>query len=386
MCGSAPKAPDPVKTANAQAAMNSQAAIEGAKLSAIDQYGPFGSTIYQRRPDGTPISQTVNLSPDMQSWLDAQFGASTKLQNATSQQLGFLPTDRFALPNDVSADSYARGAFGDQILDPSRFTDTGDIAKASYESAKAMYQPDMDEQRKQTEISLANRGINPGDEIWEREMGRLDRQQNMANEQASRSATLDAGNEQTRRQNAAIGALNFGQNTYQTTLGNRLLERTQPFNEASALMGGTPQFQSPSFMNTGQVNVAAPDYQSAVNTKYQADMANYNNRMSGIAGLVGTGIKAAGMFSDENMKENRSTADGEAILAAFRGMPVDDYAYKDEARAAFDLPEERTGPMAQDWAEAFGGDGQTIDIGDYLGNMMAAIKALDARTASLGGA
>ena len=66
---------------------------------------------------------------------------------------------------------------------------------------------------------------------------------------------------------------------------------------------------------------------------------------------------------------------------AFRGMPVDDYRYRKEAQDEFNLPEHRTGTMAQDWAEEFGGDGHTIDMGDAIGKLMAAVKALDKRTA-----
>jgi hypothetical protein len=390
MCGGAeaPEAPDPYATAEAQYLYEVKAAKEAAKLNAIDQFGPMGSTTYQRGADGTPTSQTVNLSPQVKAWLDSQFGSATKLQDATSKQLDYLPQDKYALPGGKSADQYAREAFGDEMLDPSRMSDTSEIARASYDSQKAMFAPDIDAARKQTEIRLAERGISPGDEIWRDEMDRIDRQANAAYEGASRSATLDAGNEQTRRVNAATQARNYGSNSYQTDVSNELLERNQPFAEAGALMGTTPQFQTPSFMNTGQQDVKAPDYQGAVNANYNARMGQYNanqtqkqNMMGSIAGLAGSAIQ---MFSDEDLKEDREAADGEAILAAFRGMPVDDYRYKEGAREAFDLPEKRTGTMAQDYAEEFGGDGHMIDVGDAVGKLMAAVKALDARTSSAG--
>jgi hypothetical protein len=385
MCGGsdAPEPPDPWETAAAQAKFSKEAAIESAKISAVDQYGPFGSTVYQRNPDGTPSSQTVNLSPQMQAWLDSQFGASTKLQNTTSRQLDFLPQDKFQLPGDVSADGYARGAFGDELLDPSSFSDTRGIAQASYDQAKSLFQPDIEQRRKQTEAMLTRRGINPGDEIWQDEVAAIDRNENNLTSQASRQATLDAGNEQSRRVNTATQALNYGNNAYQTNLGNQMLERQQPFQEASALMGNTPQFGTPAFMNTAQTNVAAPDFAGARELQYKGQMANWEAdqaKWGSIAGLFGSGAKAASMMSDENLKEDRSTADGEAILSAFREMPVDDYRYKDEARAQFDLPERRTGPMAQDYAEQFDGDGETIDLGDMLGKLLAGVKALDART------
>lgn len=386
MCGGsdAPAPPDPWETAKAQAQFSEEAAKAQARINAVDQYGPMGSTTYQRNPDGTPASQTVSLSPQMQQWLDAQFGASTKLQNATSNQLNFLPQDKFQLPGDISAKQFTTDAYGADLVDPSKWSNVSDVARASYDQAKSMFEPDLAEARNQMEVTLAQRGIKPGDEIYNREMDRLDRNSSNAYTQAGRQATLDAGAEQSRRAGLATQANTFGQNQYQTELGNRLLERSQPFQEASALMGNTPQFGQPSFMQTGQANVSAPDYIGASNTAYQGQLANWQaeqNKWSSIAGLAGTAGKAVMMMSDEDLKEDRHASDGEQVLAAFRAMPVDDYRYKDDAQAEYGLPERRTGPMAQDWAQLFEGDGETIDVGDYLGKLASAVKALEARTA-----
>lgn len=379
MCGSSPKPPDPWETAESQYHWNTQAAQDALRMSAIDQYGPFGSTTYSRNAEGLPTSQTVNLSPEVEQWLQSQFGASTALQNAAQTQLGYLPQDRFQLPDSPSAQGYAEEAFGTSMFDPSSF-DTSGIAQTSYDQAKSMFQPDIDAAKKQTEIRLAQRGISPGDEIWNDEMDRLDRNANNAYAGASRQATLDAGNEQTRRVNSALAGLNYGSNTYQTNLSNQLLERNQPYAEAAALMGTTPQFQTPSFMNTPQAQVGAPDYSGLTQANYQAKQQQSNNLWNTI-GSIGSAA-APFIFSDEEMKEDRMPADGEAILMSFRDMPVDDYAYRDEAQLQFGVPEQRTGTMAQDYAEHFGGDGKTIDMGDAIGKLMAAVKALDQRTRS----
>lgn len=387
MCGSSPKPPDPYKTADAQYQYNVKAAQDAMRMSAIDQFGPFGSTTYTRDDKGLPTSQTVNLSPEVEQWLQSQFGASTALQNAAQTQLGYLPQDRFELPDSPTARGYSEEAFGAAMFDPANF-DTSGIASTSYEQAKSLFQPDIDAAKKQAEIRLKQRGINPGDEIYNDEMDRLDRNAANAYSGAARQATLDAGNEQTRRVNAALSGLNYGSNTYQTNLSNELLERNQPYAEAAALLGTTPQFQTPSFMNTPQANVGAPDYQGQVNANYQAKLKQNEglwNTLGGIgsafAGSQAGSAALVGLFSDENMKEDRMPADGEAILLSFRDMPVDDWNYTDEARMDYGVPGGRmTGPMAQDWAEEFGGDGKTINTVDALGKLMAAMKALDART------
>jgi hypothetical protein len=390
MCGSStPPPPDPYKTAAAQYQYNSQAARDAAELAAVDQSGPFGSTTFKRREDGTPYEQTVTLSPQVQQWLDSQFGSSTKLQDATSRQLDYLPTDRFQLPGDIDATGYARDAFGNAVLDTANF-DPGKIAAASYEQAKSQFQPDIDAARKQKGIELAQRGINPGDEIYNDEMDRIDRQANQAYSGAARQAQLDAGNEQSRAMNNAIAARNYGNTTYQTNLSNQLLERNQPFSEAAALMGTTPNFQTPSFMNTQGVNIAAPDYQGQVANNYaqQVSAANSQNNALGsilgsVAGPLAKGAAGA-IFSDERLKENISPTDdedGERVLMLIQGMPISDWQYSDEAREGLGLPGGRhTGPMAQDFAEAFGGDGSTINLGDAVARLMQAVKALDKRT------
>jgi hypothetical protein len=114
------------------------------------------------------------------------------------------------------------------------------------------------------------------------------------------------------------------------------------------------------------------------------DSEDNSSMWGGVAKLGGAAIGALAAFSDKNMKTDRTPADGKNILLAFRDMPVDDYRYKDEARAEFNLPEHRTGTMAQDYAEHFGGDGHTIDMADAVGKLMAAVKELDIRTAKQG--
>lgn len=195
---------DPVATANAQYQYNKQAAIDSAKYNAVDQYGPFGSTTYQRRDDGTPISQTINLSPQTQQWLDSQFGTSTALQNATQKQLGYLPTDKFALPTDKTGTDYATEAFGADLMN--RMPSSGNIAQTSYDQAMAMQQQDLEAARKAKGIELVNRGIPVGSEIYNNEMTRLDTNEANARNSASRQAQLDAGNEETRQINAALAA------------------------------------------------------------------------------------------------------------------------------------------------------------------------------------
>lgn len=339
--------------------------------------------------------------------LDSQFGAGTALQEAAKKQLGYLPQDKFQLPASPGAKDIAARDFGTGALDYSGFADplkgelfkatnvdlgatpgTQDIANTFYDQAKSRFQPDLDAARKAKSVELAQRGINPGDQIYNDEMNRLDRSEGNTLSDASRQAELAAGQEQSRqfgqnlstaqyggqeqgRQQAAdlsnrtfLGsqenqqynrlaqALGYGSGQYQTDLSNQLLERNQPFAEAAALMGSTPNFQTPSFQGVTPTNVASPDYTGVVNNNYAVSSANAraadaanassNSSLLGSVGQIGAAA-APFVFSDEEMKTDRHSADGESVLAAFRDMPVDNFKYKSDARAEFDLPERRTG-------------------------------------------
>jgi hypothetical protein len=87
------------------------------------------------------------------------------------------------------------------------------------------------------------------------------------------------------------------------------------------------------------------------------------------------------VVSDSTRKEGFADVDGEAVLAALRDVPVTTWRYRDEDDRAV----RHIGPMAQDWHRAFGlnGDERTINMSDFDGVNLAAVRALEARTAQL---
>ncbi len=403
----APSPPDPRETAEAQYEYNTKAARDQASLNALDLFSPYGTTTFQRNADGTPTSQRIELSPEVKRVVDAELGAGAQLGEAAQRQLSYLPQEQFRLPDDISAQGIAQDAFGDKVFDTASFADPmatpfdipdrGNIAQTSYDQSVSLFAPDVEEMRTAKEIELANRGIPVGSEVWSREMDRMDRQEGNLYSQAARQAELDAGAEQSRQFSNELGrrqflggqqtqdynrlaqATGYGANEYQRQLSNRLLERTQPYSEASALLGTVPNFQQPQFANTTASQIAAPDYAGQVNNNYNAKSQQHQGLMNTIGGLGSAAMKA-GIFSDERLKENRVPLDGEEVLGKLSNMPVDQYDYKPEAQESLGVPESRAGFMAQDYSEAFGGDGQTIDLGDAVGRLAAAVKALDART------
>ena len=83
--------------------------------------------------------------------------------------------------------------------------------------------------------------------------------------------------------------------------------------------------------------------------------------------------------SDRNRKENFSNVDGEDILRRLRAVPVSSWNYKSQESRYRHM-----GPMAQDFHSAFslGESDLLINSIDMDGVNLAAVKALDARTAT----
>ena len=99
---------------------------------------------------------------------------------------------------------------------------------------------------------------------------------------------------------------------------------------------------------------------------------------SGLQQGIGAALSLAAMFSsDRDAKTDIQPVDDAAILDAIKQTPSFTYSYK--IGAGDDGAEPRVGPMAQDWASQFGGDGKVIPMPQMIGAMFAAIKAIATR-------
>lgn len=103
---SAPPAPDPTQTANAQSTSNINTAIANAELNRVSQQTPWGSINYSvtgKNPDGTPIyTSQIQLSPAQQQLLDQQQGLSSS-RNSMAQQILGQQGNRITNPLDFSS-------------------------------------------------------------------------------------------------------------------------------------------------------------------------------------------------------------------------------------------------------------------------------------------
>lgn len=255
----APKAPDPVATANAQAGLNQSTAVTQQLLNQTNQVNPWGSVSYNQTGNtsytdssGKVISvpqftQTTSYTPEQQAIFDKTQAAQTNLAG---------------LAEDQSAAMRAR------LNDPFSF-DNQDAADWSYDLASSRILPQQQRNEADLRAQLVNSGLRPGTQAWDSEMSRL----SMANTDQLNQLAL------TGRSQA---------------FGEALTTRNQPINELSALLSSSqianPGAQSP---GTPQTSVGGVDYTGLVNQQFQAQNANYQAKLGGLFGLAGVGTSAA---------------------------------------------------------------------------------------------
>lgn len=95
---------------------------------------------------------------------------------------------------------------------------------------------------------------------------------------------------------------------------------------------------------------------------------------------IGGGVGLLALLSDPDMKTDRAPVTHEQILDGVKSLPVERWRYKPEAGMGDEM---HIGPMADEFAKRFGGDGKSIPVVDALGVHTSAIKALAAQVERL---
>jgi len=280
-----PKAPDPYKTASAQAGMNRDTAITQMQLNGVNQVNPWGSVNYQQTGQNsftdsqgnvvsTPqFTQTTTYSPEQQAIFDATQGAQGNLAQLAESQSGFLR---------------------DYMAKPFEFNNS-DAEQWAYDLASPRLLQQQGQNEAQMRTVLANKGIREGSAAWNAEMGRMT---NANTDQLNQLALTGRGQ----------------------AFSEALARRNQPINEITALMSGS-QVSNPAQMGgaTPQAGVGGVDYTGLVNQKYKADLAQSQAAMGGLFGLASAGL---GMFSDRRLK-----TDIQRVGQTDAGTPIYTYRY-----------------------------------------------------------
>lgn len=409
---SAPKSPDPKETAAAQTGTNVTTAIANGYLGNINQVTPDGNLTYSygdmksitdpttgktyQVPTTTvtqtlsPQQQAIKAENDKANLNLATLGAtqSGKLNNLLGTPFNLNGAPAAADPSKLQAPQYQQIGSGPQLQ--TGIADAGNITKSydidfdtsKYEDALMQrMNPQLQQSRQALEQQLANQGLQPGSEAYNRALDTATRQEN----DARYGAILNAGQEQSRlaglanqqatfqnsaqAQQYAQNANNAGfantanqqmyQNQSSATAANNALQdqsfnaqqakmnaqnaaratylneqyalRNQPINEISALLSGG-QVTNPQFVPTQGQSMPTVDYAGLVNKKYENDLAAYTSNQGGIGSILG-GL--AGLFSksDKTAKKDIKKVGG-----------LYEYRYKDDPKGA----PKRIGVMAQE--------------------------------------
>ena len=299
----APKAPDPYATAAAQGGMNRDTAITQMQLNSGTQVNPWGTVSTEQTGQNsfvdsqgktvyTPkFTQTTTLSPEQQAIFNQSQAAEGNLAGIANEQSAFLK---------------------DYLNKPFEFNNS-DAEKWAFDLASPRIRQGQMQAEDTLRSTLANKGIREGSAAWNAEMSRMT------------NANTDQMNQ--------LALTGRGQ-----AFSEAMASRNQPINEITALLSGS-QVSNPAQMSGAmpQTGVAGVDYTGLVNQKYQADMANYQNKMGGLFGLASAGI---GLLSDRRLK-----TDIRRVGQTDEGTPIFVYRYLGEG--PFHM-----GVMAQDVPDA----------------------------------
>jgi len=411
--GSAPAAPDPMATAQAQQKLNTQAAQDNAKYSAVDMYGPYGNVTYQRDANGVPLSQTTTLDPTNQQTLNIQNQIGLQLAGKAQDTLAGLPTGQYSMrdaPYDPRAVNtgqmsiWGKGA-GDFAYDPNSYGDLQAFdqkaADSVWNAGAARLDPIFAQQRDRQAQTLQDRGL-PIDGEASRQLGQnLDANQNDAYLQLNNQAYQTGHQvgqdrinmEQQLRGNAINEALTFNNQSnsdwlqkLQTEQGLRtqiqnedVQDRNRAFNEASIYLQGAPVYGTPNQVQAPQYQVQPADYASAAYTAHNGNLLaaqQADKRQAAMWAGLGQGLGAAtSIWKLSSSKLKIELGDADSFLTRARQLRIRHYVYRDPRHGEGD----QLGPWAEDYAALFGGPNDRIDIGNALFVLWRAFQELAAK-------
>ncbi|MEH3109033.1 MAG: tail fiber domain-containing protein [Agrobacterium cavarae] len=410
---SQPKAPDPKETASAQTATNIGTAIANSYMGNVNQVTPDGTLnyTYNMTKWTDPLSGAtydVPVATATQTLSDAQKAIKTQT-DATELNLGKLANNQSSRLNDLLADpmtmngapaagsassltspNYTQFGSGPSLqssignvgdITKTYGTDYGSNVKEVQDALMARMQPSLSQNRAALEQKLANQGLQPGSDAYNRAIDAATRQEN----DARYGAILSAGQEQSRLaglaqqqaafQNAAQqqaygqAAQNVDlanstaqqqfQNTNTSTAANNALQdqtfnaqqakinaqnaeraaylneqyalRNQNVNEVLGVASGA-QVNNPSFVPTQGQSIPTVDYAGLVQQDYANRLGAYNTSQANSGAILG-GLAGLFSLSDKSTKKDIKKVGG-----------LYEYRYKGESKNA----PKRIGVMAQE--------------------------------------
>lgn len=298
---SAPAAPDPTTTAQAQTASNQATALYNFGLNNPNTTTPLGSLAFTTdtsNPNEPATTEDITLSPieqqlfnlNNQNVLQQGTNASTAQQNVTNQ---------LATPYNVT------GAAPAPLSATNQQQDLQNAQNALYQSQTQYLDPQFSQEQSQLQAQLANQGIPIGSAAYTTAMNNFANQKQQAYQSAMDSAT--SGGAAYQAQLSQTGLANQAQQAQLYTQ-----QYQEPLNLYSSLVSGTqatlPQFSGVNTSSAAPTNVLGAyqnAYQGQLNA-YNAQVGSANSQLSGATGLLGSlgsaAIMASVMASDIRVK------------------------------------------------------------------------------------
>ncbi|MBN9461693.1 MAG: tail fiber domain-containing protein [Burkholderiales bacterium] len=304
------------------------------------------------------------------------------LNRQVMQQQLDIANDQQRIANETY--DYQKGTFRpveQAIADEAMQFNTGDYANRKAAQAAADTQQAFDQAGAEVNRDLARRGMSmsagqasaSASDLALRKAAAIAAESNSAREQADAvgfARKMDAAsigrNLPSQQATAAQIALSGG------TQASGVQASTAAGARADAGVIGTG-FNT----NIGANQAAGQLYaQSSQQNQYAAAQnAQNSGQLFGTLAGAATSLGAAAILaSSKDIKKDRAPASPSAASLAIESMPVEHWKYDERKVPELADGREHIGPMAQDFAKHVGGDGQTINLGDEVGTLMASQK------------
>lgn len=269
---SAPPPPDYAGAAKETATGNLEAARANIAANRVNQVTPYGTLKYEitgQDPYGNPTwTATQSLSPDQQRLSDIQNKLSIGTGELGEQGLGYV-REMISKPFDTSTL-------------PKLSINPGESYQDAYIRRLG---PQIQQNREQLEVDLANRGIPVGSEAY------------------NRAKMLQAQKENDLMLGATTQGFDVGNRARAAAFGELAYQRNEPLNTLNAVRSGA-QLTAPQFVNPAmQAVTAGPDLLSAAQATgnqqmnaYNANVATQNANTQGLYSLGGSALMAGAMF------------------------------------------------------------------------------------------
>jgi hypothetical protein len=320
--------PDYAAIAQQQQQYNLQNARQQSNLNNPNFFGPGGSQVRTLNPDGT-YSVTQSLNPQLQQNYDAANALQGDIFNQKRSMVGntLNYNNAPAAPTFNTSNVPALPQFDTSKVPGLPTPDANDlntVRDSVYRQQTQYLDPQWQQAQSDLESKLANQGIMPGSEAYNREINNFNLAKQKAYGDARDSAIQAGGQEQSRLFGIGLQANQAGQqnalNTYNTGLQSHtagindalasfntgMQGRQQGVSEANSLytapysalasLGSGNSVNLPSFQGQTGTSIPGVDYLNAANMGFNANLGLQNaqaaERANTTNGLFGLGAAA----------------------------------------------------------------------------------------------